>query len=327
MDTDMDLQVGMQVEQDMELDGDDEMDSDEEIEASEVEVSGTVEKGKEEQKEYPFSLAPAIYYPFRGFDDSDGECPPSDVECPREPQIGNPIYINGLTKIIKNVIAQQNIVRNNMMYLTKQRVDQLYAKSRQDMKALVTHDEEKKREPVRPESSRSRNPQNLPPEDPGAETGENHQPRPETVPWRYGDPELDDSQLSPREVIRKHLYSEISHLMNLCATELEHYDEHCAEILKKHREELEKMGGNMDNILKELGLLKSPVSPADSTMTSDRRGSESTTFSPTATSPPMWRTPTTMSPRGEGNGGSTHGVAETERGAEGDEEQETVVMR
>lgn len=218
--------------------------------------------------------------PFTGLDDSDSEEPPNDGEKTKDPN-----YAEILTKTMENLTAQQNIVRKNMIFLTKQRAEQLYAKAREDLRAF-DDDEGDVRQPKLPD--------HLLYEGPETETSEDYE-----YPVTASSPTTEhnddgDIEMGGQSSAAIKLASEIKKLIEQSASELEGYDMHTKMVHSTYQEELERLGGNLANILKGTkGVVMSPteiVIPTDHFRSPTRQSSSSTAFSPTVTSPSAVRT-------------------------------------
>lgn len=77
-----------------------------------------MDESPNKNKQAPFSLAPSIFLPFKGF-------PPGDAPILDQTQ--------KLQKIFQNLPEQQAVVRGNMMFMVEQRVENLRARAREEL--------------------------------------------------------------------------------------------------------------------------------------------------------------------------------------------------
>lgn len=217
----------------------------------------------------PFSLAPAVYTPFRGLDDSD-----DDGE-----ERGEPSYAEILTKQIKNLTKQQNIVRKNMLFLTQQRAKQLFAKGTEDLRNFEGPDDPP---PKLPKGLFQPAPAGLTLEDCEYDFAANNA----RLSMEHDDGGGTEMKVRTRASIRREMHHEVIKLIQQSAREMEGYDIHAAAVLETYQEELRRLGGNLANILQG-GAKPSTelVVPTDHFESPTRRDSASSTFSPVATSP------------------------------------------
>ncbi|KAE9372033.1 hypothetical protein N431DRAFT_374856 [Stipitochalara longipes BDJ] len=209
-------------------------------------TTGHLSGNPDAKEETPFSLAPSIFLPFKGF--TPGDAPNLD-------------HTQKLQKILQNLPEQQALVRGNMMVMVEQRVESLKAKAREELDEIEGDYEDDSGDPEERKRVRTEldamfdRTRMLPKKDaksedfevkPGGFAPYNGNglfyPAPTNGDVAMGGTETDPKSRTAR-MVWEGLSRDLQEVVDRAASEMEGYDRHAQETMVPYKQALERRTG------------------------------------------------------------------------------------
>jgi hypothetical protein len=209
-------------------------------------ITRFLEGSPDVNEQAPFSLAPSIFLPFTGF--SPGDAPVLD-------------RTQKLQKILQHLPEEQAMVRGNMMYMVKQRVEASKANARKELDELEGDYEDdsgdpKERQRVRSEIDAMFQRTKIPAkkdaksEDFEVKPGDfkpHHSNGIATPAPADGDVVMGGTEADPKprtaRMVWEGLSRDLQEVVDRAASEMEAYDRHAQETINPYRQALERRTG------------------------------------------------------------------------------------